>query len=1320
MRNIRKLGKIRKINYNSQINIYNPLENIYLPNSYLTPRMHYNRAITESSNLEYPNNYYFHSMNNFFYNSSRPNSQEREYRYGNNISNKIFLPKQKHKFSRSLSFYNQNNIRNNYFINNIGYFNNSYRADRTYDNNSFFISNSINNVNKRFKSIDINNTYNNFNITDNYNYSNIINHDYNYYNNPNILYNNNNFYYNINDNYINNINNKKIKSHNNYSKNHLHYNKNMKIKDNIHNFFKDFYFKGVSNIMNKNPSFDNKKKVNNNQNIKIKVNNIKIKTISIDLSEDINKTSNDNDKYKKTNFTMNNNNDKKINSLHSALLYHKHKNINSEFKIDEKDYMNNKNSINFIKDGNTNELREKDNINNKEKIIKIIFSNNYENENNNIDTKIIDEIEPIKIEDNFESIYINENNEIDNSKCIYKKKEKEKENVKDNVNDNNNDNITSINNKVDEKDRLNQNKNKEKEKENKAEIDIINKENDNFMKSSLNNDEANTKKEAKKENNELNHRNLEGDNQLNDNKNNNNIDNKNNNQKHEIIKSDLMINTPINIRKSKRINRIDIMNIDNNKKLEKINNIEIKDNENSYELNRLNKKDFIMNNSERIRKKYKNKIEPSKKKEVEEKNRNININNKKNKENKQSKDNKEKKENELNINLDYINNQNKVQKIINNENINKKRYRNNVKQIFIDDIKNNEILKNKNQKTNKVNQINNEKDVSIQSDNKLNDHKIKINNKNYKRVELKVERKLELINSNRTRKLDRKINTINNINNISNKSNFNTINSNNTNDSKNTKNESNKTKTNNNFYIEIKHNDNNNNNDKNIKQMFKINNITTNNIQAYESKKNEKNSHEQIRKSYNRIELSPNKNNFIKTIVERTSRSAEKINKIDNYNGHINKRQLSSDNNNANNNHINSFQRNKSLSPNKNDNKIFLNNYNLSDSKNNVNYISINISNKNEIFKTPQVEKYKRDNNNNPITYRRYHIKSTTDFVSNNYTSAKNSKNNINNRIEIINNFSERNKIKKEIKVDDNTSQKSRIINEDNNKINKNIKIINKYSNINSNDSLKNKSRITHIININKNDIKDKDKIKNINNQKIIIDNSESIKNSINQNYIVFNERNTNMITVKYSSKNNIINKSVRDSKNILELSDRLNNFNKNLLSDISKIKCDICNRCIDSHLFKMHYNSHPTEILDWLYLGTYANACDMRELRKMKINYILNCAYECSNKNLSKEMKHLHLKIKDYDDFNIIDYFEKSNEFINKCKNEGGKILIHCKFGISRSSTLVIAFLVKYKKFTVDKALEFVREKRNIIYPNYGFMNQLYKYEKLIQGKHL
>lgn len=60
MRNVKAFGKIRKINFNSQINIFNPLENIYLSNPYFTPRMSYNKPASESSNFEQnPNNFIF-------------------------------------------------------------------------------------------------------------------------------------------------------------------------------------------------------------------------------------------------------------------------------------------------------------------------------------------------------------------------------------------------------------------------------------------------------------------------------------------------------------------------------------------------------------------------------------------------------------------------------------------------------------------------------------------------------------------------------------------------------------------------------------------------------------------------------------------------------------------------------------------------------------------------------------------------------------------------------------------------------------------------------------------------------------------------------------------------------------------------------------------------------------------------------------------------------------------------------------------------------------------------------------------------------------
>ena len=65
-----------------------------------------------------------------------------------------------------------------------------------------------------------------------------------------------------------------------------------------------------------------------------------------------------------------------------------------------------------------------------------------------------------------------------------------------------------------------------------------------------------------------------------------------------------------------------------------------------------------------------------------------------------------------------------------------------------------------------------------------------------------------------------------------------------------------------------------------------------------------------------------------------------------------------------------------------------------------------------------------------------------------------------------------------------------------------------------------------------------------------------------------------------------------------------------------------------------------------------------------------------------------------------------------------GGSILIHCKFGISRSVSFIIAYLIKYLGFTVIRALNFLRNIKQQINPNEGFLEQLLEYEEIIRVK--
>jgi protein-tyrosine phosphatase len=201
------------------------------------------------------------------------------------------------------------------------------------------------------------------------------------------------------------------------------------------------------------------------------------------------------------------------------------------------------------------------------------------------------------------------------------------------------------------------------------------------------------------------------------------------------------------------------------------------------------------------------------------------------------------------------------------------------------------------------------------------------------------------------------------------------------------------------------------------------------------------------------------------------------------------------------------------------------------------------------------------------------------------------------------------------------------------------------------------------------------------------------------------------MVTINTSKSKDI---QTKEKKQNLKFSINKTCKNNIPIGKKSKKECELCHTLVDSYLYRIHYMSHPTRILKFLYLGNFTHATKIEELKKLGINYILNCASECYNINLPEDIKELHLMIRDYEDFELFDYFEKANQFINKCKSMGGKCLVHCKLGISRSAAFVTAYLIKYTKLGVDEAFNYIKNKRITIKPNDGFMRQLYLYEKI------
>ncbi|CAF1335010.1 unnamed protein product [Adineta steineri] len=138
--------------------------------------------------------------------------------------------------------------------------------------------------------------------------------------------------------------------------------------------------------------------------------------------------------------------------------------------------------------------------------------------------------------------------------------------------------------------------------------------------------------------------------------------------------------------------------------------------------------------------------------------------------------------------------------------------------------------------------------------------------------------------------------------------------------------------------------------------------------------------------------------------------------------------------------------------------------------------------------------------------------------------------------------------------------------------------------------------------------------------------------------------------------------------------------------------------------------NSQPSEILDsWLFQGNWEHANDSKILDSLSITHILNV----TDKVLPDQSRQiLHIRSKDGRSAELSAAFQETNTFLDTCHQQGGRVLVHCERGVSRSSTIILAFLMHHKKWTVPQAFEYLLTKRHEAIPNYALILQLVRYE--------
>lgn len=130
--------------------------------------------------------------------------------------------------------------------------------------------------------------------------------------------------------------------------------------------------------------------------------------------------------------------------------------------------------------------------------------------------------------------------------------------------------------------------------------------------------------------------------------------------------------------------------------------------------------------------------------------------------------------------------------------------------------------------------------------------------------------------------------------------------------------------------------------------------------------------------------------------------------------------------------------------------------------------------------------------------------------------------------------------------------------------------------------------------------------------------------------------------------------------------------------------------------------------VIENLYIGGIAGADDYKLLKSNGITHIVSAQPTTIHDNITYHNVHIN----DDEREDIYLYFYDVVQFIDDAISQNGKVFVHCYAGISRSATLVIAYLMAIKKYTLESALELLISKRKICDPNSGFILQLKCFE--------
>ena len=144
-----------------------------------------------------------------------------------------------------------------------------------------------------------------------------------------------------------------------------------------------------------------------------------------------------------------------------------------------------------------------------------------------------------------------------------------------------------------------------------------------------------------------------------------------------------------------------------------------------------------------------------------------------------------------------------------------------------------------------------------------------------------------------------------------------------------------------------------------------------------------------------------------------------------------------------------------------------------------------------------------------------------------------------------------------------------------------------------------------------------------------------------------------------------------------------------------------------DLHAWK---STLGTDCVNEIVPGLFLGDCTAAERPPGSVRRIINMTQSAGFHE--GRLKYLHIDIDDSDDAPILKFVDRANAFLDEGLRSSEHVLVHCNSGMSRSATLVIAFLMSRRGMSLADAYETTRSARPVILPNRGFFGALQRHE--------